>query len=192
MEYKNSPYKKAEAERRLAAAQENIVRLKDIIAELEVRVEPLKIQSEKAKKFIELSEQKKVLEITVWVIQLNDLKQKLEELSEKILINTNEYNAVDSDIVRLEDELQKIYLDMQKSTVHIEELRNQILEAERSNTQLHSDIAVYENDILHSRNTVAEIKKQQENAKNSSEETVRYINEKLEIIKNIELAASTG
>lgn len=183
-------YKKAEAERRLAAAQENIVRLKDIIAELEVRVEPLKIQSEKAKKFIELSEQKKVLEITVWVIQLNDLKQKLEELSEKILINTNEYNAVDSDIVRLEDELQKIYLDMQKSTVHIEELRNQILEAERSNTQLHSDIAVYENDILHSRNTVAEIKKQQENAKNSNEETVRYINEKLEIIKNIELAAA--
>ncbi|MDE7288183.1 MAG: AAA family ATPase, partial [Oscillospiraceae bacterium] len=75
-------YKKAEAERRLAAAQENILRLRDILGELESRVEPLRIQSEKAAQFIELSEKKKELDITVWVKQLDDLKQRLSDLSD--------------------------------------------------------------------------------------------------------------
>lgn len=73
-------YKKAEAERKLEAAEDNILRLRDIIGELESRVEPLRIQSEKAAKFIEYSETKKSLEITVWVRQIDDLKKSLEEL----------------------------------------------------------------------------------------------------------------
>ena len=48
-------YRKAEAERKLSAAEENLVRLYDILSELEGRVEPLRVQSEKAKEFLELS-----------------------------------------------------------------------------------------------------------------------------------------
>ena len=46
-------YRKAEAERRLADAQENLLRLKDILQELEERVGPLRVQAEKAKQFLE-------------------------------------------------------------------------------------------------------------------------------------------
>ena len=60
-------YKKVEAERKLAAAQDNLLRLNDIVAELEGRVGPLKIQSEKAEKFVVLAQQKKTLEIPFWV-----------------------------------------------------------------------------------------------------------------------------
>ncbi|MBR6646024.1 MAG: AAA family ATPase, partial [Clostridia bacterium] len=60
-------YKKHEAEKKLTSAQENILRLTDIISELESRVEPLKIQSEKAEKFVKLAEVRKKLEISVWV-----------------------------------------------------------------------------------------------------------------------------
>lgn len=180
-------YKKAEAERKLDAAQENILRLKDIIAELESRVEPLRIQSEKAAKFIELSERKKILEITIWMVQLGELKKKLEELEEKILINTTQYNTVDSDVVRLEAEQQKLYTESENCTLKAEQLRNEILEAERSSTQLHSDIAVYENDIEHCNHAITDIKNQQEHAKNSDLETTKLINEKLEKVKTIEV-----
>lgn len=176
-------YKKAEAERRLSAAQENILRLRDIMSELESRVEPLRIQSEKAAKFLEYSEQKKNLEITVWVKQLADLKEKLSELADKILINTNEYEGVEADISRLEAEAEELQSNLQKSTVRIEEFRAEILEAERSNTQLHSDIAVYENDIGHCRETIADIENQQKNAQNSGEENRRIIEEKLTLVK---------
>ncbi|MCM1023423.1 MAG: chromosome segregation protein SMC [Prevotella sp.] len=172
-------YKKAEAERRLAAAQENILRLNDIMGELESRVEPLRVQSEKAAKFLELSDRKKSLEITVWVRQLDDLKARLEEISDKILINKGEYDAVEADISRLEAEAEDLQAKMEASSLKIEEMREKILEAEKSNTQLHSDIAVFENDISHCRETIADIEKQQETAENSGEENRRVIEEKL-------------
>lgn len=179
-------YKKAEAERRLAAAQENILRLRDIMGELESRVEPLRAQSEKAAKFIELSERKKELEITVWVKQLDDLKKTLSELSDKILINTGEYDAVDADISRLEEEAERLQASMQASAIRIEELRAKILDAERSNTKLHSDIAVFENDIQHCRDAISDIEKQQRAAENSGDENRRIIEEKLDMVKKAE------
>lgn len=179
-------YKKAEAERKLEAAEDNILRLRDIIGELESRVEPLRIQSEKAAKFIEYSETKKSLEITVWVRQIDDLKKSLEELSDKLLISTNEYNGIESDITRLEDEIQSLSDKMQDNTLHIEEMRAEILETERSNTRIHADIAVCENDIHHCEENIADIEKQQELTLNSNQENRRIIEEKLSDIKNIE------
>lgn len=179
-------YKKAEAERKLEAAEDNILRLRDIIGELESRVEPLRIQSEKAAKFIEYSETKKSLEITVWVRQIDDLKKSLEELSDKLLISTNEYNGIESDITRLEDEIQSLSDKMQDNTLHIEEMRAEILETERSNTRIHADIAVCENDIHHCEENIADIEKQQELTLNSNQENRRIIEEKLSDIKNTE------
>ncbi len=59
-------YRKTEAERKLTAAQENLLRLNDIVLELEGRVEPLRVQSEKAEKFLVLAQERKKLEISVW------------------------------------------------------------------------------------------------------------------------------
>ena len=179
-------YKKAEAERKLAAAQENILRLRDIIGELESRVEPLRIQPEKAEKFIEYSETKKSLEITVWVRQLDDLKKNLDEISDKLLISTNEYNGVEADISRLEEELTQLSENMQENTLRTEELRNRILESERANTQIHSDIAVCENEIRHANDDIDEIKKQQALSENTGEENRKATEEKLAAIKNAE------
>ncbi|MBQ8780963.1 MAG: chromosome segregation protein SMC [Oscillospiraceae bacterium] len=183
-------YKKAEAERKLAAAQDNILRLRDIIGELESRVEPLRIQSEKAAKFLEYSEQKKTLEITVWVNQLDGLKKNLEELSDKLLISTNEYNGIEADISRLEDEISDLSEKMNNNLIIIEEMRNEILESERSNTQIHADIAVCENEIKHCSETIDEIKKQMEQSKSSDIEIRKLIEEKLAAVKEAEKAAA--
>lgn len=179
-------YKKAEAERKLDAAQNNILRLRDIVSELENRVEPLKIQSEKAEKFLDYSETKKSLEITVWVRQLDDLKKKLDGISENLLINTNEYNGVEADISRLEDELTRFSECMQDNALRMEELRNMILESERANMQIHSDIAVCENDIHHAEEAIEDIKKQQELSANTNAENKQAMLGKLESVKESE------
>ncbi|MCM1524497.1 MAG: chromosome segregation protein SMC [Ruminococcus sp.] len=180
--------RKAEALRRLAQAQENITRLTDIISELESRIEPLKKQSEKAARFIELSENKKSLEITVWVNELSLLRERLGDLGEKLLINTNEYNGAEADIARLEEEYRTVCKDIAAGNIRIEQLRGAVLEAERSNTALHSDIAVYKNDISHAEETIAELEKQMEEAKLSDSENRRVTEEKLKEIKDIEQA----
>ena len=169
-------YKKAEAERNLTNAQDNILRLNDIIGELESRVEPLRIQSEKANQFIELSKKKKSLEISFWIKKLDELKLSISGLEEKILINNSEYENIDSDILRLEDDIQKSYKNMQESNVKIETFQANILEAEKQNGQVNSEIAVLLNDISHENAAIEELVKQKENAKLSYE----GINEKIQ------------
>lgn len=142
-------YKKLEAERKLTAAQENMLRLTDIHAELESRIEPLKIQSQKAEKFIRLAEERKKLEISVWVSRLEDMKKNLEQLEEKILVSRTEYENIENDIREQEKKLDDGYRKMQESTVRSDELRRKMLEEEQNASKMKSDTAVLENDIKH-------------------------------------------
>ena len=142
-------YKKLEAERKLTAAQENMLRLTDILSELESRVEPLRIQSEKAEKFIKLAEERKRLEISVWVTRLDDMKIKLDELESKILISKNEYENIENDIQREEQKITDGIRKMQESTMKADELRRRMLEEEQTASEMKSGIAVLENDIKH-------------------------------------------
>lgn len=157
-------YKKLEAERRLTSAQENLLRLTDILAELEGRVEPLRIQSEKAERFIKLAAQKKNLEISVWVNRLDELKGKIEALDEKILVSRNEYENIENDIRREEEKISEGYARMQESTVKSDELRRKMIEEEQEASEMKSGIAVFENDIKHCEEAIAAARK---NIKNS-------------------------
>ncbi len=162
-------YKKIEAERKLTAAQENILRLSDILSELESRVGPLKIQSEKAQKFIKLADERKRLELSVWVNRLDELKVKLDKLEENILLSRAEYENTENDIAREEEKLQTSYRRMQECTMKSDELRRKMLEEEQSSSQKKSDIAVFENDISHCNEAI----KKAERAIEESEETRR-------------------
>ena len=142
-------YKKLEAERKLSSAQENILRLNDILSELEGRVEPLRIQSQKAEKFIKLAEEKKKLEISVWVSRLDEFRKKIEAVDAKILVAKNEYENTDNDINSQEQRLDDSYRKMQECTVRMEQLRQKMLEEEQSASDMKSQIAVLENDIQH-------------------------------------------
>ncbi len=162
-------YKKMEAERKLTAAQENLLRLTDILSELESRVEPLRIQSEKAKKFVKLAEERKRLEISVWITKLDELKKRLDELEKKILVSSGEYENTENDIQREEQKMQDCYRRMQECTMRSDELRRKMIEEEQSSSRKKSDIAVCENDISHCREAIERAKRSMA----ESEETKR-------------------
>lgn len=172
-------YKKLEAERKLTGAQENILRLTDILSELEGRVEPLRIQSQKAEKFIKLAEQRKKLEISVWVNRLDELKARLDGYDEKILVSRSEYENVENDIQRQEEKIQDGYRKMQECTVRSDELRSKMLEEEQSASALKSDIAVFENDIRHCQEAIETAKK----SIAGSEERKKELESELELVR---------
>lgn len=178
-------YRRAEAERRLAAAEENLVRLRDILSELEGRVEPLRIQSEKAQKFITLSEDKKSLEISVWMKRLDELKENFDELNEKLLISKAGHENTCAELNRTETESSEFFRGMQEATAKIEQLRSRLLEAEQENQQLRSDIAVFENDITHCKAAIEEIEEIRKNSENVNRENERLMTEKLAEIDEI-------
>lgn len=147
-------YKKLESERKLTAAHENLLRLTDILAELEGRVEPLRIQSEKAEKFIRLADERKRLEISVWVARLDELKEKLTKLDDKILVSRSEYENLVNDIEKEEQRQQDSFRRMQECTMKSDELRRRMFDEEQTSSEKKADIAVFENDISHCRQAI--------------------------------------
>lgn len=169
-------YRKTEAERKLTAAQENLLRLNDIVSELEGRVGPLKAQADKAEKFVVLAQERKKLEISVWVHRIGELKEKLDVLENSLLMNKNEYENIQNDIEREEQKISDGYRKIQESSVKVEQLREQILETEKQSSQYKSDIAVFENDISHSEISLKSIEEQ----KNSLSENELKFKEDIE------------
>lgn len=142
-------YRKQEAERRLAAAQDNMQRLGDIVSELEGRVEPLRIQSEKAQKFLVLAEEQKKLEISVWVQQLSGMQEKLQTLSDSLLVSRNDYENIQRDIAREEEKIQDSYRLMQQCSVEAEEARQLSARLRDFSAKVNAEIAVLKNEIVH-------------------------------------------
>ena len=153
-------YKKQEAQRKLDGAQENLVRLLDIVAELEARVEPLRKQAEKAKQYVDLAGQQKQLEVSLWVRRLTALREKLTALSDGCLQAQAEYQNAEREVQRADTQVQEGYRKMQESTLHMEELRQKLREADQETANLQSAIAVCENEVVHSEGAIAELERQ--------------------------------
>ena len=173
-------YKKQEAERKLAAAEDNLNRLSDIVAELESRVGPLKKQAEKAEKFLQLSKERRTLEVSVWVNKLSQLKEKITELENALLIAKTEYENIKNDIDREEEKIKDGYAKMQQNSAEVERLRDEILKTEQSSSDSKAEIAVFENDIKHCNDTLGNLKRQREELLSGEEKTRQLIKEKLE------------
>ena len=113
-------YKKAEAERKLSSAEDNILRLKDIISELESRVEPLRIQSEKAQKYLALASERRRLEISFWIKKFGEYRVLLTDIDNRLLLSNSEYESLTQDIDAIEDEINELYLKRQQCSVAVE------------------------------------------------------------------------
>lgn len=74
-------YRKEEAERRLAATEENLARIRDIYAELESQKAPLEKQAEKAKQYLLLRDELRVLEVSLWLLSLARMRADTEKNS---------------------------------------------------------------------------------------------------------------
>ncbi|MBO7358344.1 MAG: chromosome segregation protein SMC [Clostridia bacterium] len=74
--------RKTESEKRLEATQQNLNRVSDIIDNLEERLEPLRLQSEDARKFLKLRDELKGLELNAFVLKTGRYRQKISEYQE--------------------------------------------------------------------------------------------------------------
>ena len=151
-------YRKNEAERRLAAAEENLLRLKDILQELEDRVGPLAQQAEKAKKFLEYAGEKKELEIGLWLHTLENSRDTLRELNSKLELARTQYDGVSDEMDETETEIERISQEAQQLVVRMEEVRREAQTLEDDAARCDSQAAVLQNDILHNNESIERIK----------------------------------
>lgn len=135
-------YRKNEAERRLNQTEDNLIRLRDILQELEGRVVPLQEQSQKAEQFLVLSGEKRELEIGIWLHSIEKSKELLREQEHKLLMAVNQHTQVESQLETIENEIEQIYKHMQEGIVRIDEIRRaaSTLEEDAVRTEGQADV----------------------------------------------------
>lgn len=160
-------YRRNDANRKLDQAEENLVRLRDILSELESRVGPLKTQSEKAQKFLVLAKEKKELEIGLWLHTIDTTRVKLKDQEDKLSIAQGQYDSVEAALTQIETDSEEIIAKSQDITVRIDNIRNNSTSYEEKAVQLEGQISVEKNTILHNKQTIERIKRDMSDASNS-------------------------
>ena len=168
-------YRKIEAERKLAAADENLLRLKDIMSELEGRVGPLEEQSKKAQKFLELSDKKKELEIGLWLYSLANFKESLRNHENKITACQVRYKEIEDSLTEFDNVTEQNSAMFTQLSVNIDEQRRKISQCNEQIAVLGGNISVIENDILHNNSSVDRLNQEIEDLKGSESDSKQEI-----------------
>lgn len=171
-------YRKIEAERKLKNTEDNLLRLRDIVTELEERVEPLRKQSEKAQQFLTYSEEKRGLEIALWLLTLDKSQDSLKQQDEKISIARAQYEEAEQTLQNIQTETEEIYSKNGLLSAQIENIRNEISQKESDISQKKSLISVAENDILHSNENIERINNEIFQTEQSADSLEKTISEK--------------
>ncbi len=179
-------YKKNEAEKSLNNAQENITRLLDILLNLEERVEPLRKDSEKAKKFIELANEKKEMEISLWIDTTNKSKDLLRVEERNLEIFRNDYDEIDVQLADKEKYLEDKFFHSNTLLQKSEENLNDIRRIENEIIDLSSQKAVFETRLEYSKENITLLNNQLETLTGQDSDFETQKQEKLNEIADIQ------
>lgn len=116
--------RKIEAEKKLERTKLNLLRINDVLSEIEQNIEPLKVQSEKAKEFLNLHDELKQIEVGLFLYNIKTYKENLEKIisDEQILNSQNEDET--KALEKLNILKQNLKLEIDKITENIEEIQN--------------------------------------------------------------------
>ena len=170
--------RKAESEKKLEQTKLNLLRINDILSEIEVNLDPLKIQSEKAKKFLDLREELKSIEVGLFIYNIEIYKSKIEEiLKDEDIFNTQ--------IIREEERLSNIQTQKEELRKNIEDITNQIesiqnlsLESEKRKEQLNSEININKERINNNNSNYDRLKLEIDESKDRIKELEEEKNQK--------------
>lgn len=176
-------YRKEESERRLKKAEENLVRLRDILGELEERVGPLKIQAEKAEQFIQFDAEKKELEIGLWLETMNRSTKILREHTEKIEVSQSQLTEITERLETISEDSEKKSHHLNFLQAEIEKERTEAAQLDEQAVRTEGEISVLENDILHAAENIQRLKGQIELTAGSEQDIEKEITAKKEQIQ---------
>ena len=167
--------RKQESEKKLEQTKLNLLRINDILAEIEANIEPLKLQSDKAKQFLDLREELKSIEVGLFIYNINTYKEKLEQLVKDEDIIASQKEAEDSKREALQASKEELRQVVDDITAQIENMQNIGFESSNKIEKINSEIGIsneriqnnsankqrLEAEILEVKNRIEELKEEQ-------------------------------
>ena len=177
--------RKQESEKKLEHTKLNLLRINDILSEIEANIEPLKGQSEKAKKYLNLREELKSIEIGLFIYNINKYKKDLEEIvkDEKIFKVQHDEEAKKLENIKSLKEQLKVEID--EITNNIEKMSNLGFESQKEIEMLNSDINVAKTRITNNEENSKRFEKEIEEFETRINELEEEIKQKQEKRTNL-------
>ncbi len=157
-------HRKEEAERKLGRTEENLVRINDKISELELQVEPLRAQAENAKKYLVLRDEQRLLEISVWLENLDALKASAQKLRADFAAAELQRDETHAAVTALYAENEQFGLRMQEKDMEADRIRADAAELDGRMKEQESAIAVLESTIAHNEENIRRARTELEEA----------------------------
>ena len=134
--------RKEEAEKKLEHTKLNLLRINDIISEIEGNLGPLQTQSEKAKKYLNLREELKNIEVGLFVYNIEKFKENLQQIVQDIDVMQSQCNDEEGKLERVKILKEELKSSIDEITEQIENMSNLGFESQKEIEQLNSDINV--------------------------------------------------
>ena len=173
-------HRKEETERKLANTEDNLLRIGDKVSELELQVEPLRIQSEKAKKYLTLKEELQGVEVAVWMDRLDKLSQDAKKAEEDFVSASFVRQQARDDLENLYASTENLGQVLRTRNEEVENLRVQVSMLEGAHQQIDGQIAVLK----------AGIRNNEENIRRNEEDMAGQENRSSGIAAQMEQAQS--
>ena len=141
--------RKEEAEKKLENTKQNLTRINDIFSEIENQLGPLEIQAERAKKFLEIREKLKYLEVGLYINNINKNKEKLNEILMQVNEVTNQLNYEDEKLTSMQTRKEELKNLIEELLANIEKEQGKVFESQNNIEKQKSDIAICSEKIQH-------------------------------------------
>ena len=179
-------HRKEDTERKLAHTEDNLLRIGDKVSELEMQLEPLKAQSEKAKRYLELKEELKGVEVAVWMETLDKLSAAAQKAEE-------DYNSASFVLQQAHDELDRLYAQaedlgesLRQKDGELETARQKVNMLEALHQQLDGQMAVLKSNVENNNANVERIENELQGEADRSGGVVSQIGQAEERIRQID------
>ena len=155
--------RKSAAQKKLEDEKQNLLRVSDILSELEKQVEPLEKQSEKARIYLKKKEQLKDLDVNVFLLENARLKEQLAGVKEKYEIASGDLQETTSKYEHIKEEYEQVQAEIEQLDKQIEEERSQLTDTGMLRGKLEGEINVLKEQINSVRGNENHLLSRQEN-----------------------------
>ena len=177
--------RKAESEKKLEQTKLNLLRINDILSEIESNIEPLKLQSEKARKYLDLRQELKNIEVGLFLYNINEYKEKLEKIVKDIQIVENQNTEENEKMENLQKAKESLKAEIDDITSKIEEMQNLGFESTNKIEKINSEIGISKERIQNNITNKERLEKEIEEVKTRIVELENEQKQKLDKKENL-------
>ena len=179
-------HRKEETERKLAHTEDNLLRIGDKVSELELQLEPLKVQSEKARKYLELKDELKGVEVAVWLDTLDKLSAAAKKAEEDFASASFVLQQAHDDLDSLYRQAEDLSETLRTRDGELETVRLKVNMLSSTHQQLDGQMAVLRGNVENNDANIARIEEELKSQEDRSGGIVTQISQTRERVAEIE------